>query len=216
MSDDDSLRTTIRDRIAQRVASARGALGLTQQEVATRAGMPQSTIGRVETSAQDTSLVTLARIAEALETSLPGLIGGGPSIPMIGTIGEDGALHHATVGGARGVLTPHLTLCDSRWRAVRVDAAFDPLAPFGSMVILGPEVEPYAGHVLRAALIYPRAGAVRLVVFERDIHETRSGRLRFDVRSPSVRDLWRQGGVEIESLRPVEHILYPGAAEVDP
>lgn len=56
--------------IARIVIARRGALGLTQQELAERVGTSHSVISRIESGQYPTSVTTLRRLAEAFGTNL--------------------------------------------------------------------------------------------------------------------------------------------------
>jgi transcriptional regulator with XRE-family HTH domain len=53
--------------IARFVISRRGALGLTQEQLATRMGTSHSAISRIESGQHRTSVATLERLAQALD-----------------------------------------------------------------------------------------------------------------------------------------------------
>jgi predicted transcriptional regulator len=57
-------------RIADRVAERRGAMGLSQRELAELCGTTQSAIARLERGGRPPRIDTLLRIAEALECDL--------------------------------------------------------------------------------------------------------------------------------------------------
>ena len=56
--------------ILLQVVKRRKALGLTQKDVATRAGTHQSSVSRIESGEYDIRLSTLVQVAEALDTSV--------------------------------------------------------------------------------------------------------------------------------------------------
>lgn len=58
------------ERIARLVIARRGALGLSQKELAARMGTSHSAISRIEGGQHPTSVETLRRLAAALETRL--------------------------------------------------------------------------------------------------------------------------------------------------
>lgn len=60
------MRTADSAEIGQRIAEARGRVGLTQQDLATAIGVDRSALAKVETGARRVSALELARIAEAL------------------------------------------------------------------------------------------------------------------------------------------------------
>ena len=64
MTDQQKQRT--RDRIGLRVLALRKAAGMSQQELATRAGLQRTHIGRIETGRYAATLETIQAIAEAL------------------------------------------------------------------------------------------------------------------------------------------------------
>lgn len=65
-----------REQIAERIRSARKRLGLTQMDVARRAGIAaHQTISQIETGRRDVKAWELAKLARALETSLADLLG---------------------------------------------------------------------------------------------------------------------------------------------
>lgn len=55
-----------RQRIGQRIREIRGALGMTQQELAERTGIQRCHIARIEAGRYSVGLDTLAKIARAL------------------------------------------------------------------------------------------------------------------------------------------------------
>jgi len=55
-----------RERIGQRIASLRKLAGLTQEELALRAGIQRTHLGRIESGKYAVTLETLQAIAEAL------------------------------------------------------------------------------------------------------------------------------------------------------
>jgi ribosome-binding protein aMBF1 (putative translation factor) len=57
-------------QIAERVAERRGAMGLSQRELAERCGTTQSAIARLERGGRPPRIDTLLRIAEALQCEL--------------------------------------------------------------------------------------------------------------------------------------------------
>ena len=59
--------------VGERLCVVREAAGLTQKQLATQAGLAQSTIYQAETG-MNCSLLVLARIAEALDASLDELV----------------------------------------------------------------------------------------------------------------------------------------------
>lgn len=61
---------------AQNLKSTRIAAGLTQQQLADKLGVPQSTVGRWEIAAMSPGVDWLPKIAEALGCEAAALIGG--------------------------------------------------------------------------------------------------------------------------------------------
>lgn len=66
-------------RVARAIAARRRALGLTQEGLAERLELATKNVQRIESSAQNLTLATLERIAQALETSPAALVGAGPA-----------------------------------------------------------------------------------------------------------------------------------------
>lgn len=64
----------LRLAFSRNVKSRRKELGLTQIEVANRAGMPQSSIAQFEAGKRLPSMETLVKLAEALQIRQPGLL----------------------------------------------------------------------------------------------------------------------------------------------
>jgi transcriptional regulator with XRE-family HTH domain len=62
--------------VAQNIAARRRALGLTQEALADRLELAVKNVQRIEAGAQNLTLTTIERIAEALETPPVGLLGG--------------------------------------------------------------------------------------------------------------------------------------------
>lgn len=69
------LEDEARTEIAWAVKNRRQELGLTQREVAERAGRSDKWISQIECGRRDPYLSTVLRVAEALETDLCGLLG---------------------------------------------------------------------------------------------------------------------------------------------
>jgi transcriptional regulator with XRE-family HTH domain len=61
-------------QIGARIKDARTAAGLSQQAVADVAGINREYLSRVERGTENVSILTLARIAEALDTPLRNLL----------------------------------------------------------------------------------------------------------------------------------------------
>ena len=57
--------------LAKAVKSARSALGISQEELAARAGLHRTYVSDIERGARNPSLASVAKLAEALELSLP-------------------------------------------------------------------------------------------------------------------------------------------------
>jgi ribosome-binding protein aMBF1 (putative translation factor) len=81
-------RLTQFEELARLVIKHRGALGLTQQELAERVGTSHSAISRIESGRHRTSVVTLQRIAHALGVRLVvGFESGPPERPVRELVG---------------------------------------------------------------------------------------------------------------------------------
>lgn len=63
-------------RLSSNLRDRRRAMGLTQREVARRAGLDRSYVSQVEQGSRDVGVSTLVRLAEALETTVGELLGG--------------------------------------------------------------------------------------------------------------------------------------------
>jgi len=63
-----------RRRLGRRISEIRNAKNLTQEKLATRAGLNRTTISRIETGKHPTSFDTLYDISAALDISLPELV----------------------------------------------------------------------------------------------------------------------------------------------
>ncbi len=66
-------RPGIRERFGDAVRARREELGLTQEELAERAGIHRTYLSDVERGTRNVSLVNVERLAEALSLSLPEL-----------------------------------------------------------------------------------------------------------------------------------------------
>ncbi len=64
----------IKGLFGKRVRERRLALGLTQQELADRAGLHRSYIGQIEMGKRNVTLKSAARIAEALQLDIASLL----------------------------------------------------------------------------------------------------------------------------------------------
>ena len=64
----------IKGLFGKRVRERRLALGLTQQELADRAGIHRSYIGQIEMGKRNVTLKSVARIAEALQINIASLL----------------------------------------------------------------------------------------------------------------------------------------------
>ena len=60
----------LQEFIAEEFTKARKAMGISQRELAQRCGLPQSTVGRIEAGLVVPNLLTLAKIAEALQLEI--------------------------------------------------------------------------------------------------------------------------------------------------
>lgn len=60
----------LQEFIAEEFTKARKAMGISQRELAQRCGLPQSTVGRIETGLVVPNLLTLAKIAEVLQLEI--------------------------------------------------------------------------------------------------------------------------------------------------
>lgn len=67
---------SVQEKIGQRIRARRQAIGLTQDELADRASTHRTYIGMLERAEKNVSVVTLARIASALEIELSKLLEG--------------------------------------------------------------------------------------------------------------------------------------------
>jgi Predicted transcriptional regulators len=63
-------------KIGDRVRKLRDGLGITQHELATRAGVTPQTISRIERNVNDASIASLHKIAPVLGTSIDELVNG--------------------------------------------------------------------------------------------------------------------------------------------
>lgn len=68
-------RESILGELAKRVRAARARVELTQEEASSRAGIDYKRWQRIEAGTANPSMVTLARIAAALETSVWKMLG---------------------------------------------------------------------------------------------------------------------------------------------
>ncbi len=59
-----------RDRIGLRIASLRKLAGMTQEELATKAGLQRTHVGRIEAGKYAVTLETIQAIAEALDMTV--------------------------------------------------------------------------------------------------------------------------------------------------
>ena len=66
----DEQRQQLRDRIGLRVVTLRKMRGWSQQEMANRAGLQRTHVGRIETGRYAVTLETLQAIAEALDMTV--------------------------------------------------------------------------------------------------------------------------------------------------
>ena len=66
----DEQKQATRERIGQRIASLRKLAGYTQEELAQRAGIQRTHLGRIEAGKYAVNLETLQAIAEALGMTL--------------------------------------------------------------------------------------------------------------------------------------------------
>lgn len=65
---------SISEKIGQKILNLRQQQGLLQRDLALKTGLPVRTIGRIERGDVDARISTLARIAEALGTSLKEIV----------------------------------------------------------------------------------------------------------------------------------------------
>ncbi len=65
---------TLPDHFGQAVRRLRARMGWSQEELADRAGLHRTYIGGIERGERNVSLVNIARLARALETSLSALM----------------------------------------------------------------------------------------------------------------------------------------------
>lgn len=90
-----STKEETRKRIGQRVKALRTMAGMTQQELADRAGLQRTHIGRIEDGAFGSQVETIQQVAEALGMTVdiidPGLQDLAPlkrlTPPMVGSLG---------------------------------------------------------------------------------------------------------------------------------
>lgn len=66
----DEQKQATRERMGQRIASLRKLAGYTQEELAQRAGIQRTHLGRIEAGKYAVNLETLQAIAEALDMTL--------------------------------------------------------------------------------------------------------------------------------------------------
>ncbi len=64
----------IKELFGRRVRERRHALGLTQQELADRAGLHRSYIGQIELGKRNVTLKSVAKIARALQVDIASLL----------------------------------------------------------------------------------------------------------------------------------------------
>ncbi|HVE64873.1 MAG TPA: helix-turn-helix transcriptional regulator [Mycobacteriales bacterium] len=69
---------------ARLLRHARRRAGLTQRALAAKAGVAQSVVGRIESSAVDPTVTTLSKLLRACETTLEALPGSGEGIDVTG------------------------------------------------------------------------------------------------------------------------------------
>jgi len=87
---------------ARLLRHARRRAGLTQRALATKAGVAQSVVGRIESSRVDPTVTTLSKLLRACETTLEALPGSGAGID-VSLMGELLALSPAgRLDSARG------------------------------------------------------------------------------------------------------------------
>ena len=67
---------------ARLLRHARKRAGLTQRALAAKAGVAQSVVGRIESSAVDPTVTTLSKLLRACETTLEALPGSGEGIDV--------------------------------------------------------------------------------------------------------------------------------------
>jgi transcriptional regulator with XRE-family HTH domain len=63
------------DRVAMKIKSLRARRGLTQKQLAERAGISHGYVARLETARQDPSLTVLEKLAKALRVKIAELLG---------------------------------------------------------------------------------------------------------------------------------------------
>ena len=68
------------DRVGRKIVEVRKARGMTQAALARTASVPTHVVFSAENGLHNTSLVTLAKIADALEVDLRDLMPGGPTL----------------------------------------------------------------------------------------------------------------------------------------
>jgi transcriptional regulator with XRE-family HTH domain len=83
--------------LATRIRRRRGALGLTREEVAARARMDSSYLAHVEHAPVAMTAGTLIRLADAIDTTISGLLGAVPARPP----GQGPAALHPTLDDLR-------------------------------------------------------------------------------------------------------------------
>lgn len=67
------MKSEIRKLVGRRVRERRLKLGLTQQELADRAGLHRSYLGDIELGRRNVTIESIAKIARALEVDIPSL-----------------------------------------------------------------------------------------------------------------------------------------------
>ncbi|MEZ4235512.1 MAG: XRE family transcriptional regulator [Myxococcota bacterium] len=71
---DDATTARVADNLARNLRALRDAQGLTQNQLASRAGIPRATLAHLETGAGNPTLLVLVRIASALNVTIEELI----------------------------------------------------------------------------------------------------------------------------------------------
>jgi transcriptional regulator with XRE-family HTH domain len=67
----------VRQRVAQKIKALRGAQGISQEELADRAGLHRTYISGVERAVRNPTLTVLEKIARALRTPLSDIVAEG-------------------------------------------------------------------------------------------------------------------------------------------
>lgn len=218
MQEDESI-TLVKDTIADRLKEARGAIGLSQPELAKKAGVVPGTIGNIESGARKSPRELLA-IAKALGVRAEWLkdgteprhpaeavLAGRPRItrrtPVVGTakLGDDGyyeELEHPT-GDGDGWVEGHTT--DPEAYALRVKGdSMHPAIRHGWFVVVAPNGRCTPGEYVAIALTNGKKMVKELVIERADevVIESVNGNLRQTISRS-----------DIEKMHPVAAVVSP-------